>query len=608
MTTEMMIAFIVLIVATGLFVFSRMRADFVALCCLVVLVLTDILSVKEAFLGFSNSAVIMIAALFIVGAGIFQTGLAQTVSQKLMVYAGKKEHSIILVTMLVSAVLSAFMSNTGTVAILLPVMISLSREANISVGKLLIPLSFASSLGGSMTLIGTPPNLMVSDKLAEVNLKSFSFFSFTPVGIILLGLGILFMLIVGRRLLPAGDDQSRNDILLLKKWGQTFKVDNKIHLLRVTKEASINGKTIHELHWATEYGIQVLEIKRETKNILAEDIHEVAAEDMAFQPNDILHIQGKKSEIMRLAKTEQLELVKGDKDSLLINEAFGVVEFLLTPDSALKGSNLAQLNFRRKYGLNVLSIIKNGKVYHEQLHNVRLGEGDALLLHGKWEDIEKFAVHREYGICLQLPPEERMKISVPKMIIAGMIIIAMLITLVFELIDPVLATVIAAMMMIVTRCIDGTKKIYGLIDWESLVLIAAMLPLSTALEKTGAVQYLADKIVFFFGDNGPLMVLAAIYILTNLFSQFMSNTATAVLFAPIAITAATSLDVSPYPLLMTVAVAASMAFSTPVASPTNAMVMTMGGYKFNDYLKVGIPLQLVVGIIAIIIIPFFFKF
>lgn len=615
---DMVFTFIVLIVTTIAFIFGRWRSDFVAVGALIVISVTGIVSPQEAVSGFSNTVVIMIAALFIVGAGIFNTGLASQIGQQLVRLGGQNENRMLIIVMLTVGLFSAFMSNTGTVAILLPVVISMALHMKVSPAKFLIPLAYASSLGGMITLIGTPPNLVVNEILKEHDITRFHFFGFSPIGIVALIVGILFMVLFGKKLLPNGQELAMEEYhnFTSTELAGFYKIFDRLHLLRVQVGSNLVNKSLTELNLPEKYGVTFITIKRKGNErfpFQSKIPHLLTPKD-PINEEDVILAFGEQSDVERMVSEcllEKMEL-KGQEDlqEKFFSKTFGLTEVLITPQSSFVGKTLKDVHFRTKYHCNVLAINRRGKYIQENVSSTRFRVGDALILHGRWEDIELVDHHEHNNIVVvgKISDEAGTAFAKGKASVAGVIMLFMLVMMTTEWISPVIACIVAAFLMLVTGCLRSMNDAYRKINWESVVLIAAMLPMATALENTGGVKFISDIIIDSLGDFGPYAILSGFYLLTMTFSQFISNTATAVIFAPVALASAQALELSPYPLLMGVAVAASMAFSTPVASPTNAMVMSAGGYQFKDYVKVGLPLQFLLAVIMILFIPVVYPF
>lgn len=614
----MIFTFVILILTTIAFIFGRWRSDLVAVASLIILSITGIVSPQEALAGFSNTVVIMIAALFIVGAGIFNTGLASQIGKQLVRLGGKNETRMLIIIMLTVGFFSAFMSNTGTVAILLPVIISMALQMKVSPAKFLIPLAYASSLGGTITLIGTPPNLVVNEILKDHDLTKFQFFGFAPIGLVALVAGTLFMVLIGRKLLPNKVDISNEEYnsFTSTELAGFYKIFDRLHLLCVSEGSLLINQSLSQLNLPEKFGVTVITIKRKGNERFPfqTKIPHLLTPKEPIKEEDIILAFGEGKAIEELLGEYQLTRVelkrKKDLQEQFFSRAFGLTEILITPQSNFVGKTLKDVHFRTKYHCNVLTINRRGRYIQENVANTRFRAGDALLVHGKWEDIELIDHHEQSNIVVvgKVSEEADTAFAKGKASIAAVIMLFMLIMMTTEWISPVIACIAAAFLMIVTGCLRSMNDAYQKVNWESVILIAAMLPMATALDNTGGVTFISEVIINSLGEFGPYAILTGFYVLTMLFSQFISNTATAVIFAPVALASAQALQLSPYPLLMGVAVAASMAFSTPVASPTNAMVMSAGGYSFKDYAKVGLPLQVVLAVIMIVFIPLVYPF
>lgn len=607
--------FIILLITTIFFIHGRLRTDLVAMGSLLALTLFGIVTPTEALAGFSNSVVIMFAGLFIVGAGIFNTGLAEQIGNRLILLGRGSETRLLIIIMVTVGIFSAFMSNTGTVAVLMPVVISVALSMKISPAQLLMPLAFASSLGGVLTLIGTPPNLIASNLMREQGYEPMGFFAFTPIGLVALIAGIFFMVTIGRKMLPKqSGTELQSENIDPNRLAGTYKIYPLLHIVKVGENSPLIGPTLMDLQLTNKYGMTVVSIERKLNGTFRTmtNIEQIVPKaNTRLEAGDNLLLLGEVED--KAAFYEQFDLIDQNENlqdesrDFLLSDQFGISEMIVTPHSRFEHKTFRELHFRKKYGLTVLAIYRNGKYIQTDAGKTRLRAGDALLVHGDWNRIEALSnTSRNLIVVGRLSDVVASEVARGKAPIAGGIMLAMLVAMTFEIFDPVITVLIAALLMVLTGCVRSMDDGYRRINWESIVLIAAMLPMATALEKTGGVQYVSDSVINLLGDYGPIAVLAGFYTLTMIISQFISNTATAVIFAPIAITTALELGVSPYPFVITVAVAASMAFATPVASPTNALVMNAGGYKFVDYVKIGIPLQLFLAVILLIFIPIFY--
>ena len=608
MTGDMLLVFALLLATIALFISDRLRMDVVAIILIVALMLTGLLSPAEALAGFGDPLVILIAALFVVGEGLFRTGVAFSVGNRLVGMAGASELRLLVLVMLVVAVLSAFMSNTGAVAICIPVALNLANRAGIAPSRLLLPMAYAGSIGGMLTLIGTPPNLVVTTELSRAGLEPFNFFSFTPIGLLILAMAIIFILTLGAVLQPSEARKSGGqtpDRLSLSDLVQAYGINDRFHLLRLGPDSPLIGTTVGQALLRTRFGVTVIALER---NERGKPIAVPVMFDTDYRSGDVLFMTGSEAAVAAL-----IESVAGlrrvpieERHLATVKEEVGLAEVLLAPRSELNGHTIREVRFREDYGLSVLGILRKGRPLREDLLDTRLEFGDSLLVGGGWRQIEPLQRNLNNFIVLTLPREmDEVAPYRERAPWALGIVAIMLVLMTFSLVPTVTAVLLAGLAMVLARCVT-MEEAYKAVNWQSVVLIAGMLPMATALDKTGALKLIVDGLVDTLGDLGPITLMGGLFLLTTVFSQFISNTATAVLVAPIALGAATGLGVSPYPLLMTVALGASTAFSTPMASPVNTLVIGPGGYKFVDFLKLGIPLQLLAMAITLICVPLLF--
>lgn len=628
MTPDMWIVLGILVGAIILFVAEWLRVDVVALTVVVLLMVSGILTTDEALSGFSNAAVLTIASLFVVGGAVLHTGLAGMIGRRILLIAGTSEVRLLVVLMGAVALLSGFMSDTGTVAVLLPAIIVLARSADVPPSRLLIPLAFGSLLGGASTLIGTPPNIIVSDLLREEGLAPFHFFSFTPMGIILTLTGINFMVLFGRRLLP--DRRTRTEaerIETPEEMVDRYRLPENMFRLRVRRASDLVGKTIQEVGFGERYQVTVLDILRRVEPRAAlrlvgerlgrnggtpERISVEPDATTAIAVDDLLVVQGEGNDVGYLAARWNLGVqraTEADEDALIDEEA-GVTEVIIPARSRLVGQSLVECGFGQRYGLTVLGVRRPGEpagAARPDFKGRRLRFGDTLLVQGPWKNIMAIKEQgRDFVITGQpevmMGPRNREKAGVALLILLGMIAL-----MIMDLLPIAAIAMLAALGMVLSGCLTMDEA-YQAIDWKSLVLVAGMLPMSVALTKVGLVDVAASALVATLGTLAPQAVMAGLFLATSLFTQVLSNTATTVIIAPIALASARTLGIEPYAFLMAVAIAASMAFASPVASPVNTLVMGAGNYRFSDYIKVGTPLIAIMLVIVVIVLPFLFPF
>lgn len=610
---------IILIISAIFFMVGKVRSDLVALCALLALVLSGILTPEEALSGFSNSVVIMMAGLFVVSGAIFQTGLAKKVSGYILRVAGTSELRLFLLVMLVTAFIGSFVSNTGTVALMLPIVVSMAKTAKVSPARLLMPLAFASSMGGMTTLIGTAPNLIISDTLAHAGFERLSFFSFTPVGLICVVTGTLLLIPLTRLFLP-GQRSRKNENRSGKSLNQLveeYQLAEGLTRLSIPVGSPAIGKTVTELDVFRRYGLTVIEVRREksASGPLLKRINQfMANRDVVLSAGDVLYVIAQDvSKAEAFAEDYGLETVVRQNDGGKLHfYHLGIAEIVLLPVSKLLNRTLKEVEFRTTYGVSVLGIRRGKHYLLDQLKDERLHNGDVLLVQGTWENIARLEkTEGNEWVIIGQPQDEAARVTLDyKAPVAALIMVLMIVAMAFDFIPiaPVTAVMLAAVLMVITGCLRNVEAAYKTMNWESLVLFAAMLPMSIALEKTGASAWVSDSLIVGLGSYGPYVLLAGIYFATSLMTMFISNTVTTVLMAPIALTAALGIDAHPTAFLFAVSVAASMCFASPFSTPPNALVMPAGQYKFSDFVKVGLPLQLAMGLVMVFTLPLLFPF
>lgn len=614
---QLTLTFIILALTIILFTTNRLRADLVAIMALLAFVILNILTPAEALAGFSNSVVIMIAGLFVVGAGILRTGLAGMAGNLLLKWSGDSELRLFVLLLTIVAVVGAFMSNTGTVALMLPIVVSIALSIKVSPSKFLMPLSYIASMSGLMTLIASPTNLIASQTLVDNGFEKLGFFTITPIGIIATITVIIYLVLVRNKLLPKDENRSQSSAgykLSPQKIAQEYDLQDKLFRIVVAEDSTILEQKLIDLKLPATYHIYIMKIKRgaaqEGLNLRPMTYQELAGPNSVIYVGDELYVQGISKDVNQFATDYHLQVLPfEDNTAELVSKKIGVAEVLLTPQSRLIGETVSKIGFREKYNLNILGINRKGDYLLNDMAKQKLRFGDAILVQGTWDEIELLSRETQDVVVVGQPREHAgLAAATGKAPLAGLIMLLMIGLMVFDVFDAVIAVMIGAVLMLITGCLRNMDDAYSKMNFESIVLVAAMLPMATALEKTGGMTILAEGIISVLGDFGPYGVLMGIYILTVVFGQFVSNTATAVLFSPIAITAALAIDANPYTFMIGVATAASMAFATPIASPTNSLVLTAGGYKFIDFVKVGVPLQIIMFIVMMIAVPLLFPF
>lgn len=784
MTPQIALTLAILAAAVFLFVTERLRMDLVALLVLGSLALTGLVTPAEAVSGFSSPAVVTVWAMFIISGGLSRTGIANMVGRQVMRMAGEHEGRLVVVIMLTAGLLSAVMNNVGVAALLLPVVMDITRRLNRPPSKLLMPLTLGTLLGGLTTLIGTPPNILVSDALFAYGLTPFGLFDFAPTGVLILGAGVLYVLLVGRRLLPARNPGLESARAAQKNLSGVYELQDRTFVISFPNDSPLVGLTLADSRLGSALRLSVVAILRNGRAQLAprpDTVLQAAdrlivqgrAEDMAqligrqqlitqpvdpaleevvnreigvleaplsprsgligqtlfqaglrgrfgvnvkaiwrqgallranladtvLQPDDVLLFQAllprletildvpdfrgarllsdaELAERYRLPEQlialrvpdgsplagqtlagsrlgdafglTVLAVVRGDQTDLtpepeetlaagdvllfkgsaddfstlrglqelviesdpppdlpgLESEQIGLAEMVLSPYTTLRGKSLRQLNFREKYGLTVLAIWREGRALHANLRDVPLQFGDGILLHGPRDKLRLLGSEPDFLVLTESAQEPLRQDKAP---VALLIMVAMLAPVLLGWLPITIAAVIGATLMVLSRCLT-MEEAYRFIEWPAVFLIAGMLPLGIALEQTGAAGLLTSGFISVIGGLGPYVVLAGIFVVTSLATQIIPTSALVVLMAPIAVNTAADLGLSPYPLMMAVAIAASASFASPVSHPANVMIMGPGGYRFSDYLKVGIPLTVLVLVLAVLFVPVFWPF
>ena len=636
----MTITLIILIITVAMFIWGRVRADIVALTALAALLVLGILTPAEALAGFSSPIVIMMIGLFVVGGAIMQTGLAKLTGNKLMALSRGNETITFLLVMLVTSFIGAFVSNTGTVALMMPIIMSIAAGSGMQSSRFLMPLAFAGSLGGMLTLIGTPPNLVIDEVLTAAGYQPLAFFSFFPVGIIVIAIGIIVLMPLSKIFLSKSQgSKKKKNAKSLDDLVDEYRLLDNLHRYIVPSsrtsaardengnQLDIVGKTLKELSIQKKYGVSIIEIRNEKKSRLGlvKDVNQnMAKSSSTIQVHDTLYIIGDEQKMQRFARDYGLRKMKDVKIDFY---DLGLTEIVVMPTSNFAGLRIGEANLRKRFGINVLGVKRGGssssssssseggrggnEYITDNLIAAKLHVGDMLLVQGEWTNLAHLTADTTNWVVLDQPEKTADKVLLDyKAPVAAAIMLLMIAMMVFDFIPvaPVTAVIIAGLLTVFAGCFRNVEAAYKTINWESIVLIAAMMPMSTALEKTGASALVSQGLVDSLGAMGPTALLAGIYFTTSLMTMFISNTATAVLMAPIALVAAQQVGVSPYSFLFAVTLGASMCFASPFSTPPNALVMKAGGYTFMDYVKVGLPLQIIIGVVMTFVLPLLFEY
>ncbi len=611
----MKITFVILAATIALFVINRLRPDLVALLSLISLYIAGVVDLKQAFSGFSDSVVVMVAGLFVVSEGLTATRVTAWMGQRLFTLAGRSELRLMVLVIGFTAFLSAFISNTGTTAILMPVVIAAAWRIGSYPSRLLLPMAFAANLGGMLTLIGTPPNIVVTDYLAGAGLEPFGFFEFTVIGLPVLMLVTLFITTIGRRVLPAHTSVARIPDLdsSVSDLAGSYSLKGYLYRLRVGSDSLLSGKSLKETRFGGDYGVNVLSIERPVRSFGRTLMRKIVPEPRTvIEAGDWLVANGNGTDIDRAVSHFRLEMdsqnpINENIPALLLNSEAGLAEIIIAPRSEYAGQTLEESRFSEKNKLQVVSIRRNGRVLPDRKSRIRFG--DSLLVRGTWAAVEKIRSEERNFVVVGNPEIMARQVVelTPKSVVAVVMLAAMVAAMASGVLPPAVAVLCAAAGMVLTGCVPMDRA-YGSIGWQTVMILAALLPMGSALQTTGGALFIADGLVKSIGALGNLPLLACIYLLTAGLSQVISNTATAVLMSPIVLQSCASLGVSPYPFMMMVALGASSAFLTPISTPVNTLVFGPGGYSFGDYAKNGFPLLVIAMAAGLVLIPWIWPF
>lgn len=609
MNGELIWVLCLLIIVIILFATAKVRLDVVALLVIVAFVLSGTLTLDEALSGFSDPNVVLIAALFIIGHGLVRTGVATSMGVWLVKVAGSSESKMLVLLMLTVAGLGAVMSSTGVVAIFIPVVLSVAMRMRTSPSRLMMPLSFAGLISGMMTLVATPPNLVVNSELLREGVAGFSFFSVTPIGLIVLVLGILYMLLMrfmlrGEKPESPGGWKRRTFRDLIKE----YRLTGRARRLAIRAGSPMIGQRLDDLKLRERYGANVIGVERwhRFRRVIV-NVNGLSE----FRARDVLLIDMSTAEVdlREFCGEQRLEpmVLRGEYFSDQTLDV-GMAEVSLIPESEHTGKTVREIGFRSRYGLNVVGLKRDGVALEGAVINEPLRLGDIILVVGNWKLINQLGQLGRDFVVLHLPVEEHdfspAHSQAPHAIFCLALMVALMLT---DKIPNPIAAIIACLLMGKFRCIDA-ESAWRAIHWPSIILIVGIMPFAQALQKTGGVALVVKGLTTIGGGYGPYIMLTCLFVMCIAIGLFISNTATAVLMAPIALAAAKSMDVSPYPFAMAVAMAASAAFMTPVSSPVNTLVLRPGNYKFSDFVRLGVPFTLIVMAVCVMMIPMLFPF
>lgn len=616
MDNKLSLTLLLLGVCVFFFVRNKPRMDIVALVAMLALPLLGILEPSEVFSGFSDQSVILIGLMFVIGEGLVRTGVSTDIGAWISKKAGGSETKLIAFMMIAVCVIGSFMSSTGIVAIFIPIVLGISKKLNVSPSKLMMPLCFAGLISGMMSLVATPPNMIMDSILRREGFAGFSFFSFTPMGIIVLAAGVFYMLYARRFLGKHSDGEDDDDGASKTTFvdlAHRYKMTWRDTVLVIEPGSPFCGKEIRDLPLRAKHSANVVCIERK-KGVSRQFIDPVG--ETRLQPRDAMLIDFTKpgwtpDDLCKLYNLRAYPMREGDKPGKYFQNSereFGLVEVSVMPNSPLEGHSPAEANFRTHYGMSVAGIIRNQTPISENVAQEKLRVGDMLLLIGSWKAAEKLNTHSRSLIVLNMPVESENKTAVPGHAIYSIISLVIMVALMITGTVPnALAALIGCLLLLATRCID-IDRAYRCINWSSLILIVGMIPFATALEKTGGIEAASNMLLHVFGQSSPRIILGALMAFTMFVGLFVSNTVTAVLLAPVAITVSRTLGIEPYTFAMGIAIAASCAFMTPISSPVNTLVLGPGRYRFVDFLRFGVPFSAIILVLGMIFIPLFFPF
>ena len=603
MNGDLAIVLGLLCAAIVMFAINRPRMDAVALIMIVALPLAGVVTLEQAVAGFSDPNILLIAALFVVGEGLARTGVAQRMGDLMVAGARASEVRLIALLMLSVATIGSVMSSTGVVAIFIPIVMRVARRARIAPGRLMMPLSVAALISGMMTLVATAPNLVVHGELIRQGNEGFGFFAFTPVGVPVLIVAIGWMILMRSRLGGKGLDDAGRERPRLEDWAEAYALKGRAHRVRVSSRSPLAGRSLRDIDLRGSAGTNVIAIER-SHRFLRQVLS--PSPETVLETGDILFI-----DVASAVDAVNELALRFELDALPLAGAYfsdqaqavGMAEVMIPPMSPLVGKSVVSAKFRSTYDLVVLGE-KHGRTPLEgDIQHETIRAGDTLLVAGAWRAIRKIAANPQDMIVIGLPAEmDDVAPEASRAPFALGALALMIVLMVTGLTPNLVAALGACLLMGLFGCIDFNAA-YRSIHWPTLLLIVGILPFAAALEKTGGVAIAADAMHGVIADWGPQAALGGLFLVTALLGMFISNTATAVLMAPVALALAQGMGASPYPFAMTVALAASAAFMTPVSSPVNMLVVGPGGYAFADFLKIGVPMMLFTLLVTVLVVP-----
>ncbi len=608
MTEGSTFVFAVIAIAAILMASNRVRFDIVALMVVMALMLSGVLTTGEALAGFGSSVVILVAGLLVIGEMLVRTGVANAVGDWILKKGGSNETRLLVLVMFSAGLLGAVMSSTAIVAIFIPIVLRIAAETRINASRLLIPMSYSALISGMLTLIATTPNIVVHEELKEAGFSGFGFFSFAPVGLAVLVVAIVYILLIGRHMLSGNTEKSDADqrSRSIDDLWDDFRLGEDYCHLRIDSNSPLVGKTIAEALLESQYRVRVLGILRQVSS--GEDRVTAPVASTELHAEDNLLVVGKLEDLDYVISEQALtRLPKNEKNKQRWLWEISAATVMIHPESKLIEKSLRSAEFRSNYDLHVFGLRRANQPV-ANFKDVKLRSADSLFVVGHWSKIQQLQQNTHDFVVIELPSEHAEIVpSYRRMPVALIILVTMVLLTVFDIMSLVPAVILASLAAIFTRCLT-MEDAYRAIHWSSLVLVAGMLPLADALDKTGGTRIIVDALMSAAGDSGPYMMLSLIFFLTAGLGLVLSNTASAVLVAPIAIYIAADIGVSPYPFAVAVLIAASAAYSTPVSTPVVTLVVEPGRYKFTDFVKLGIPLLLLTYVVTLFVAPLVFPF
>jgi di/tricarboxylate transporter len=597
MTFDIALTLAILAMALVLFIWDRLRVDVVGLIVMATLMIVGLLTPSEAVSGFSNEAVLTVGAMFALSSGLLRTGAIDVLGRWIARLAGKSELRLLVVSLAIIIPLSAFINNTPVVAVMIPVVLGLTRQTGLAPSRIFMPISFGSQLGGTLTLIGTSTNLLVAGLVLELGLPRMNLFDITLPGLVIAAVGVFYLLTIGRLLLPTRAAASDLE--------QTYELRDYMTVLRVTGDSPFAGRSLRGSRFGENVGLQVIGIEREGRRIMPRG-------SSVLEPGDVLIVSGKIKDIAQISESDHLEILGSEPPKNVFAQASDqekeserrMAEVMVPPRSIVVGRTLKELNFRRRYDLSVLGVQRHGVILHDKLAELRFRSGDMLLVEGYAPDLQQ--VHDAGDLALlgavTLPARRTRKMKIAVAIMVGVVLSAAV-----NVVPIMVAAVVGAVAMFITGCLKP-EEAWEDMDWMVLILLASLIPLGIAMQSSGTADLIASQLMSVAGVVGPYGALALLYVVTSLLTEVISNNAAAVVLVPVAIAMAAAMALSPLPFVVAVMFAASNAFMSPVGYQTNTFIYAPGGYKFSDFVRVGGPLNVLIIAVATFVIPMFFPF